>query len=143
MSVLNRSDPHHAHAIRRLDEELVLWLTTVTVEGQPQPSPVWFLAEGEVLWIWSMPGAPKVRNLRANPRVSIALRTDEGGDDVVTFEGLAELPEGPRLDAVAAYVGKYDHEARRLDLAWPRLAEDYRQPIRVSLTRVRVDLVTD
>ena len=38
-----------ARAAERLEGELILWLTTVTPEGQPQSSPVWFLwIDGEI-----------------------------------------------------------------------------------------------
>jgi PPOX class probable F420-dependent enzyme len=43
MSTLNPDNPKHAEAARRLREEPIIWLTTVTGAGQPQSTPVWFL----------------------------------------------------------------------------------------------------
>ncbi len=36
-----------ARAESRLREEMIIWLTTVLSDGQPQSVPVWFLWEGE------------------------------------------------------------------------------------------------
>jgi hypothetical protein len=34
-------------AQRRIDEDRVVWLTTVTDSGVPAPNPVWFVPDGE------------------------------------------------------------------------------------------------
>ncbi len=36
-----------ARAESRLREEMIIWLTTVRSDGQPQSVPVWFLWDGE------------------------------------------------------------------------------------------------
>ena len=33
--------------VRRLEKELIGWLTTVDASGGPQPSPIWFVWDGE------------------------------------------------------------------------------------------------
>ena len=43
-------------------------------DGRPHLVPVWFLWDGETLLIFSEPEKQKVRNLRANGQVSLALR---------------------------------------------------------------------
>ena len=43
---------------RRLRDEYLVWLTTVRADGLPQPSPVWFLWDGETVLIYSQPGKP-------------------------------------------------------------------------------------
>ncbi len=58
---------------RRLREELIVWLTTVRADGQPQTSPVWFLWDGETFLIYSRPDAARLRNIAANRRVSLNL----------------------------------------------------------------------
>lgn len=124
--------------LERLETDLVVWLTTVSPEGQPQSSPVWFLwDETEGFWIYSQPEAPKVLNLRANPRVSVDLPTDEIASSYVTFEGVATLPEGPPSDRVPGYVRKY--EALIAGEGWTVewVAGEYSQPILVVPTRVR------
>ena len=35
-----------ARVARRLDEEVVAWLTVVDGAGTPQPAPIWFLWDG-------------------------------------------------------------------------------------------------
>jgi PPOX class probable F420-dependent enzyme len=41
--VLDESTEWGARAARRLREEIIGWLTTVSPEGAPQPVPIWFL----------------------------------------------------------------------------------------------------
>ena len=57
-----------AHVARRLRDELIGWLVTVSPRGRPQPSAIWFLWDGaSSLLIYSQPDAPKLRNIAANP----------------------------------------------------------------------------
>lgn len=94
--------------IERLEHELIGWLTTVTADGRLQSSAVWFLwSEGEFL-VFSRAGAPRARNVAANPNVSIHLNSDDKGDGIVTFEALARLePGAPPASSIPAYLAKY------------------------------------
>src|SRR4029450_13438017 len=83
-----------AHADGRLRREVIVWLTTVRGDGQPQSSPVWFLWDGRTTLIHSLPGSQKVPNIRRNPRVSLHLNDDGAGGDVVSIEGTATIAEG-------------------------------------------------
>jgi PPOX class probable F420-dependent enzyme len=68
-----------ARVARRLREEQVVWLTTVTPAGAPLPRPVGFLWDGgDVVSVYSQPGA-RVRNIAANPRVTLNFDGDGRG----------------------------------------------------------------
>ena len=75
----------------RLDDELVVWLTTVNAAGQPQTSPVWFLVQDESIVVYSLAQTPRTRNIAANPKVSLNLNSTPSGGDVVIIEGRAEI----------------------------------------------------
>jgi PPOX class probable F420-dependent enzyme len=137
--VLDPSSKGHAHAERRLRSEAVVWLTTVRADGQAQASPVWFLWDGETFLLYSQPGAQKVRNLTANPKVSLHLGDDGAGDDIVTFEGAATVePDTPRADRVAEYLAKYQTAIEALGYEAGPFARTYSTAIRVRPTRARV-----
>ena len=126
-----------ARVLRRLAEERIVWLTTVRADGQPVPSPVWFLWDGETFLIYSQRGAPKVRNIAARPRVSLNFNTDAVGDDVVVIAGEARVADGePTLDRVPPYLEKYEG-AWPADMTPERAAAEYSLPIRVRPTKVR------
>jgi PPOX class probable F420-dependent enzyme len=110
----------------RLDRTLIAWLTTVTPDGQPQASPVWFLRDGDRLVIYSLATAPRVRNVRGNPRVSLNLNSTDDGSDVLTIEGTAP-----------SYVAKY--LPLITDYGWTpeSFARDYPQRIVITPTRLR------
>jgi PPOX class probable F420-dependent enzyme len=136
--VLDPSKPAHARAERRLRGEQVAWLTTVRADGQAQSTPVWFWWDGDTFLLYSQPDAPKVRNLAANPRVSLHLNDDGTGDDVVTFEGAATVePDTPRADRVEGYLAKYREAIAALGDEPGPFARTYSTPIRVRPTRVR------
>ncbi|MEJ7654272.1 MAG: pyridoxamine 5'-phosphate oxidase family protein [Chloroflexia bacterium] len=67
----------------RLQEEEIIWLTTVRADGRPQSVPVWALWDGETFLIYSKPDQPKTRNIAANPRVSLNLNSNARGGDIV------------------------------------------------------------
>ena len=137
--MLDPSNEAHARADRSLRSEQVAWLTTVRADGQPQSSPVWFLWDGSTFLVYSQPGAPKVGNVAANPKVSLHLNDDGAGEGVVSFEGAATVePETPRADRVEAYLAKYQAAIAALGYEAGPFARTYSTAIRVRPTRVRV-----
>jgi PPOX class probable F420-dependent enzyme len=127
--------PEHVAAEQRLRTELVVWLTTVRPDGQPQSSPVWFLWDGRDITLLSMPNADKVRNIRGNPLVALNLDGDRRGGDIVTVEGTAEIVAGGSVGP--AYLEKYEGAIRSLESSGEEFAA-YSQLVRVTPIRVRV-----
>jgi PPOX class probable F420-dependent enzyme len=137
VSVLDPSDRRHRKILGRLQDELIIWLTTVRADGQPQSVPVWFVWDGDSFRIFSQPGKPKLRNIERNPRVGLHLRGTETGGDVVVFEGVAELPEGPPASELADYMQKYARQMEQYGWTAEGFANDYSEPLRVTPDRVR------
>ena len=122
----------------QLREDLVAWLVTVSLDGAPVPTPVWFLWDGATLLVYSQCDKPKLRHIAANPRVALALRTDEHGDDVVIITGDAAVdPSTPPCDQVPGYVEKYAAEIVRLGADVPSFAGEYSVAIRIRPTKLR------
>jgi PPOX class probable F420-dependent enzyme len=136
--VLDPSKPAHARAAERLRSEPIAWLTTVRADGQAQSSPVWFLWDGETFLVFSQPGAQKVRNLAANPKVALHLGDDGAGDDIVSVEATASVdPDSPRADRVEGYLTKYQAAIEALGYEPGPFARTYATAIRVRPTRIR------
>jgi PPOX class probable F420-dependent enzyme len=128
-----------ARVARRLQNERIVWLTTVRANGQPEPNPVWFLWDGESIIIFSPPDAHKVHNIMQRPKVSLHLNSDEFGGDVVIFAGEASIvPDVHAADAYPALVEKY---RPNLDvpgsITTEQFVNGYSTAIRVIPTRLR------
>jgi PPOX class probable F420-dependent enzyme len=136
--ILDPSTKAGARALERLGSELVCWLTTVSPAGQPQSMPVWFLwSDGDVV-VYSLNTALRIRNIEANPKVSVHLADDGVGGDLVILEGTATIdPDLPPIPENAAYVAKY---AKLLaDYGWTgeSMAAQYDTRLRIRPTRAR------
>lgn len=139
MSVLDLADPKHAQVDEKLRSETLLWLTTVTPDGQPQSTPVWFDWDGESFLLYSQPDRPKLSNIASNPKVAVHLVGDVEGTNVVTIEGAAGIdPTAPPADRVEGYVRKYVDRIDRLGWTPAGFAADYSVAVRVRPTRVRI-----
>lgn len=127
-----------ARADARLRAEEVAWLITVSTEGQPVPTPVWFWWDGETILVYSERDKPKLRHIAANPRVSVALRTDELGDEITVISGTATVDHGiPSADQLAGYVEKYRGLIERLGADPVSFASAYSVPMRIRPTKLR------
>lgn len=90
----------------RLEREKNAWLCTVRPDGSPHLTPVWFVFRDDTWWIGSGLRNVKVRNMAADPRVSLAL---QDGDAPIVAEGRAQIHRGDFPDdIVAAFGEKYD-----------------------------------
>jgi len=136
--VLDESTEFGAHAARRLREEIIGWLTTVTPDGQPQPIPVWFLWDGDrSILLYSRPDKRKLANIAANPRVSLNLDSDGIDADIVVVWGEIQPSDDPPADEVPEYVEKYRGRIAALEWKTPDVfAQDFNVPLRLDVTRI-------
>lgn len=122
---------------RQLHEEPIIWLATVRHDGQPQVVPVWFLWDGTHVLIYSLPVSQKVRNIQANPRVSLHFNSDRWATQVTRLDGYAELVRAPTpAHEVAAYLAKYQEGMARLGMTPEEFTLRYSALIRVRPERL-------
>ena len=135
--MLEESTEFGAHAARRLREEIIGWLTTVTPAGQPQPIPVWFLWDGDrSILLYSRPEKRKLANIAANPNVSLNLDSDGVDADIVICWGEIRVSDDPPADEVAEYVAKYAERIAALGWTPESFAGDFSVPLRIDVTRI-------
>jgi len=135
--VLDQSTEFGAHAARRLREEIIGWLTTVTPKGAPRPIPVWFLWDGErSILLYSRPEKRKLKNIAANPNVSLNLDSDGLDADIVICWGEIRVSDDPPADQVAEYVAKYAERIAALGWTPESFAADFSVPLRIDVSRI-------
>lgn len=129
-----------ARALRRLDSELIGWLTTINPDGQPQASPIWFLWDrGEIL-LFSRTRAPRNGNIADRPLVAFNLESAPKGEDVVTAEGEAWIvPDEPPASANPTYIAKYQGMLDEYGWTPEWFAAHYSVAIRIRPTRWRLE----
>ena len=136
--VIDPSTDKGARVTRWLTEEIVAWLVTVTPDGTPVPTPVWFWWDGETVLVYSEPNKPKLGHLAANPRVALALQLDEVGDLRAVLTGDAAVDEtAPAAFEHRGYITKYADEIARLGSNPEQFSAAYSVPIRIVPTRLR------
>jgi PPOX class probable F420-dependent enzyme len=81
-------------ALSRLLHSHDYWVATVWPDGRPHTMPVWGAWLDDHLWFSSALRSRKIRNLVANPTVSVS--TDDARNPVV-LEGVAEVVTDQRL----------------------------------------------
>ena len=119
-----------------LEREQVIWLSSVCPDGRPHLVPIWFLWDGDSIVVFSKPDAQKVRNIRAEPRVMVAIGQPGFDFDVELVDGVAELPGGPIARHLSdALAGKYAGLVDGAGITVDRFAAIYSQPIRIRPTR--------
>jgi PPOX class probable F420-dependent enzyme len=122
----------------RLGDELVAWMTTVSADGQPQPSVVWFVVDDDVIVIYSKEGTPRLRNIAVNPRVSLHLNSDRDGASPLVIEGEAQIMGTERpFDQHPGYFAKYEPHLARWDFTIESYAREFTTRIHVRPTRLR------
>ena len=121
---------------RLLAQESTVWLSTVRPDGTPHLVPIWFSWDGERLFVASKPNAAKVRNLRANPRVMLALGEPDDDFDVGLVEATAELPEARTADLLpAGHIAKYAAQMAAIGLDEAEYVATYSQPVLIRPSR--------
>lgn len=127
-----------ARAAQRLNDEFVVWLTTIDPGGSPQPRPVWFIWDGEAFLIYSQPNTGKLRHIAHNPNVALHFDGGPKGLDIQVFLGTAEIVTNPiPVHQVEAYVEKYRQEIQNMGATVETFGAAYSVALRVTPARLR------
>ena len=130
------STPLGSRAAERLENEKIIWLTTISESGNPEPNPVWFFWDGRSITIYSQPTAHKVKNISLNPRVSLNFQADDEGGNVIVMTGDASLDHHPSAHN-PSYLEKYKAEIPGIGLTPETLASTYSVMIRILPCKLR------
>lgn len=128
----------HPTSFARLVEEPIGWLTTVSANGTPSTSPVWFfLEEDNSITVYSRDPSVRVRNLTHHPKITLHLEGDGRGGAIVVVNGSATVDNSiPAANDHDAYVAKY--QSFLDDYGWTAewFAEHYPAPIRITISSI-------
>ncbi len=123
----------------RLKDEQVIWFTTVTPRGVPQPNPVWFCWDGTVIIIYSQPNSYRIRNIQHNNTVSLNLQgVDALGNEVVVIIGEASLNFN-YTHVNPEYERKYVKYLPAMGMTIKKMVAKYSVEITIRPVRFRVD----
>ncbi|TDU84379.1 PPOX class probable F420-dependent enzyme [Kribbella voronezhensis] len=138
MFSIDTSTSFGARIARQLDDELVIWLTTVAPSGTPAPTPVWFLWNDGQLLIASQPNTAKLRNIGAGARVSANFNATFYGGEVGVLTGSAVIADAGFTDEErAAYTTKYAERIANLGMSADEFHDSYSVLIRVTPDKLR------
>ncbi len=137
--IFDTSTEFGARAARRLQDDLVVWMTTVNANGAPVPSPVWFLFDGgdDEVVVYSQL-TPRVKNIESHPQVTLNFDGNGSGGDIVIFSGTARRDDTlPSADGNEAYVRKYGAQMGPLGFTPESFGAAYEAGLRIKLTALR------
>ncbi|MFG2136513.1 PPOX class F420-dependent oxidoreductase [Streptomyces sp. NPDC048650] len=113
-------------------------LVTYRRNGTPVATPVWAVATGGELLVWTRDDSWKVKRLRNDPRVSVTPCDVRGRlvEGASTVEGTARLLEGAGelLRVRKAMAGKYGLRFRLMDLGGALVRLGKRPHVGISVT---------
>lgn len=136
-SLPDPASDYGARIAAHLTNDRVVWLTTVSADGTPQPNPVWFYWDGSRFLIYSRAEAHRLQHIRRNPHVSLNFNSNASGGDIVVLSCIAEeTSEAPEAATAAAYLERY---RERIDSSFGGPAEFTKQyPVVLRLTPTKL-----
>lgn len=107
------SEQRKHDVLARLEEEMDIWVATADADGVPCLVALWFVWDGEALWLSTRPANPTGRNLRSGGRARLAFGDTQ---DVVLVDGDAEMFTAVDVPGAAA-------DAFRTKTGWDPLGD--------------------
>ncbi len=133
MAVIDPATDLGESAIERLEDEIIIWLTTLGKDGAPHPKPVWFVWENGEILIYSQPDAAKLRHIARDGHVSLNFNASHDGGNIVVINGTARLVKNePAAIANAPYIAKYKAGIAEINLTPESFSSAYSVAIRVT-----------
>jgi PPOX class probable F420-dependent enzyme len=119
----------------------IVWLSTIRPDGRPHVVPAWFDWDGEVITVFTRPDAQKVRNVRHEPRVMLALGQPDPAFECELLEGDAavvdERAAGSRtVRPSARFASKYADSLAEAGRTIDSFVAEYPNALRIRPTRL-------
>lgn len=138
MSVIDQETELGQRIRKELDEEIVIWMTTTSEDGTPQPNPVWFIADGDDVIVYSHTTAARNRNIQRNPRVSLNFNSDPHADIMSVIIGTARIDDSlPAPIDNPAFQDKYAALIPPIGQTIQEHSDTYGVAIRITPMKVR------
>jgi PPOX class probable F420-dependent enzyme len=136
---IDTSTEFGAKVARRVVEEKLAWLTTISSDETPQPNPVWFIWNGDHFIIFSKPNQAKLKNIARNPRVSFNFEATEDEEQITIFTGAAEIIDRATIpqSLLDTYAEKYAQGMINIELPREQYEAAYTSVIRFVPEKVR------
>lgn len=123
---------------KRLEQDKVVWLTTITDSGAPAPNPVWFLVDGDDVLVFSEPTSRKVGNIGRRPAVTVHINSDPDGGDFYVLTGTATVRPGQAPSQVPGFLDKYHADiVGPLAMTVDEIDARYNAEIRIQVRSIR------
>jgi PPOX class probable F420-dependent enzyme len=123
---------------KQLDQELVVWMTTTSADGTPQPNPVWFIPDGDDIIVYSHKTASRNANIARNNRVSLNFNSDPLADHMSVITGTAVIGDAfPQAHQSAAFQEKYGEQIPAIGMTPESHAETYSVVVRITPEKLR------
>jgi len=124
---------------KQLENEYIIWLTTVDSNLMPQPRPVWFIWKDDSFLIFSQTKAHKISHITKNPKVALHFNTDKTGDThVIVFTGEASIiANSPPAYRIPAYFNKYKAGIAGLGMTPEEFSREYSTAVGIKPAQVR------
>jgi PPOX class probable F420-dependent enzyme len=125
-------------AMERIQAEEVIWFTTLSPGGFPQPRPVWFVWDAASFLVYSIPDAKKILHIAQHPNVALHFNTDAGGEDIQVILGTAQVDStAPKCISNPAYLTKYHEGILSLEMDDQSYSNMFSVAIRITPLRLR------
>jgi len=86
----------------------IAFLATTMSDGSPQVTPVWFNTDGEYILINTVKGRIKDRNMRARPKIALAIMDTNSVYRYMQIRGhVADITEENAREHINILAGKY------------------------------------
>ncbi|MFF5566225.1 pyridoxamine 5'-phosphate oxidase family protein [Streptomyces sp. NPDC012623] len=97
--------------LERLSSERDIWVSTAHPDHGPHQVPLWFLWDGQAVWMCTGANSATARNVHDEPRVRLAL---PDAFDVVLLQGEARCYPAREVpnDAADGFAGKFGWDPR-------------------------------
>jgi PPOX class probable F420-dependent enzyme len=125
---------------RRVQEDYLLWLTTVDRNGMPQPAPVWFWWDeaASSFLVYNQTHARRLNFVSRNSQVALNFDGYGTGSGIIVFTGSAQISASDSpADQHPQYLAKYRHWMTSKFGSPEQFAAEYSVAMRIYPTRVR------
>lgn len=102
-----------------LDRNPFIALTTYRKNGTPVMTPVWFVQQGDRLFVWTAADSGKAKRLKKNPHVQLGPSSHSGKLRGAIQAGLAQFAPKEKYPALKkAFQAKYGWQEKLFSLLW-------------------------